>query len=274
MSANQSAAAAASAQRWRPLGEADRDWARAEAEAALQRWQDEWLDQRLLGVTAVETLAPGHALDDGAGARWQAGDRLAAQTDAGAWKRYALAAMALSAQADAQVPEALLAPFKHELMESLLARLGGDFLRGVDAPTLQRALPGSGFALPRGGLRLRIGSARDPHLLDLYCAAELAWARPMKGAPAVPRIDKPAPLSAALGDSELRLSAVIGSCELSALQLSELAVGDVLTTSQLLHEAIQVRLHADDAPPRTVALGRPGRSQQRLSIVLTSITQK
>ncbi|MGH8080806.1 MAG: FliM/FliN family flagellar motor C-terminal domain-containing protein [Lysobacter sp.] len=263
-----------SALRWRPLGDADRDTARAIASAALERWQDQWLDPHLLNVSSVETLAPGHRLEDGTSARWQAGQQLAVESDAGAWKRYAVAAMALSAHADALVPDALLAPFKHAMLESLLSQLSGDFLPGADAPALQRALPGSDFALARGGLRIRIGSARDPQLLDLYCAAELAWAHPIASAPSAQRGAKPAALATALGDSEVRVSALLGHCELSALQLSELAVGDVLTTSQLLHEPIELRLHGDGAPPRTIAHGRPGRSQQRLSIALTSITQK
>nr|WP_175429313.1 FliM/FliN family flagellar motor C-terminal domain-containing protein [Lysobacter enzymogenes] len=78
----------------------------------------------------------------------------------------------------------------------------------------------------------------------------------------------------ALGDNPVRLSVVLGRCRLTALQLSELAVGDVLTTAQSLHEPIALRLHADGVAPRTIAHGRPGRAQQRLSIELTTLQQK
>nr|WP_175429312.1 hypothetical protein [Lysobacter enzymogenes] len=69
---------------------------------------------------------------------------------AGAWKRHALAAMALSAQADAQVPEALLAPLQAQMLDALLARLAdalADGSPGVRAG-FERALPGDNLASP------------------------------------------------------------------------------------------------------------------------------
>lgn len=258
---------------WRPLGEADLDWARANVGAVLERWQDEWFDRRLFKVTAVEALAADFRLGgEGRAARWRAGDRLGVESDAAAWNRYALAAMALTPHADAQVPDALLAPFQHELIESLLTRLGADLLRTADAPTLARSLPDDVLALRHGGVRLTVGSARDPQLLDLYCAAELFWSRPLATAPARGDSAKPESVATALADSRVRVSAILGSCDLTALQFTELAIGDVLTTSQLLHEPIELRLDADNAPSRTIAHGHPGRSRQHLSVALTALS--
>ncbi|SDZ15856.1 Flagellar motor switch/type III secretory pathway protein FliN [Lysobacter sp. yr284] len=265
---------AAAAPRWRPLGQADADWLRERAAPALRAWQDEWLDAGLFEVLDAQPFAPGQTLAGG-GACWRAGAALAAQTEPGAWKRHALVAMALSAQADAQAPEALIAPLQEQMLDALLARLADALLDGASAARtgFERALPGSDAGFAAGGVRLRIGTARDPQLLDLYCAAELAWARPLGAAPAAKRA-APAARGEALGDNDVRLSAVLGRCRLTALQLSELAVGDVLTTAQSLHDPIELRLHADGAAPRTIAHGRPGRAQQRLSIELTTLQQK
>lgn len=258
---------------WRPLGEADLDWARTHVGAALERWQDEWFDRRLFEVTAVEPLAAGFRVaGEGRAACWRAGDRLGVESDAESWNRYALAAMALSSHADAQVPETLLAPFKHELIESLLARLDADLMRTPDAPALVRALPGDALGLRHGGVRLTLGSARDPQLMTVYCAAELFWSRPLSSAPARTEAARPEGLATALSDSQVRVSAILGSCDLTALQFTELAIGDVLTTSQLLHQPIELRLDAGDASSRTIAHGHPGRSRQHLSVALTALS--
>ncbi|MEI2431753.1 FliM/FliN family flagellar motor C-terminal domain-containing protein [Lysobacter yananisis] len=272
--ADVSSRGAEAAPRWRPLGQADADWLRERAAPALRAWQDEWFDAGAFDVLDAQAFAPGQACADG-GACWRAGASLAAQTEPGAWKRHALAAMALSAQADAQVPEALLAPLQAQMLDALLARLAdalADSASGARAG-FERTLPGDGAGFAAGGVRLRIGTARDPQLLDLYCAAELAWTRPLSAAPAA-KPAAPAARAEALGDNPVRLSAVLGRCRLTALQLSELAVGDVLTTAQSLHEPIALRLHADGVAPRTIAHGRPGRAQQRLSIELTTLQQK
>lgn len=260
--------------RWRPLGQADADWLRERAAPALRAWQDEWFEAGAFDVLDAQAFAPGRAFADG-GACWRAGASLAAQTEPGAWKRHALAAMALSAQADAQVPDTLLAPLQAQMLDALLARLADALADGApgDRAGFERALPGDAPGFAAGGVRLRIGTARDPQLLDLYCAAELAWARPLSALPAA-KPAAPAARAEALGDNQVRLSAVLGRCRLTALQLSELAVGDVLTTAQSLHEPIALRLHADGVAPRTIAHGRPGRAQQRLSIELTTLQQK
>lgn len=263
----------AAAPRWRPLGQADADWLRERAAAALRAWQDDWLDAGAFEVLDAQTFASGPPASAG-GACWRAGTQLTARTEPGAWKRHALAAMALSAQAEA-VPDELLEPMQEQLLDALLSRLAAALLDGAadSLAAFERAMPGSDNGFPAGGVRLRIGTARDPQLLDVDCAAELAWLRPLAAAPAAQHA-QPSARASALGDNTVQLSAVLGSCELTALQLSELAVGDVLTTAQLLHEPIQLRLHADGAAPRTIAHGRPGRAQQRLSIQLTTLQQK
>lgn len=267
------AGGADAAPRWRPLGQADADWLRERAAAALRIWQDQWLDAGTFGVLDAQVFAPGQAKPAG-GAGWRAGAHLSAHTEPGAWKRHALAAMALSPQADA-VPDELLEPVQAQLLDDLLAQLAAGLREGAPggAVAFERALPGADAGFAQGGVRLRIGTARDPQLLDVHCAAELAWLRPLAAAPAAHK-PKPGARGEALGDNQVRLSAVLGSCELTALQLSELAVGDVLTTSQSLHDPIALRLHADGAAPRTIAHGRPGRAQQRLSIQLTTLQQK
>lgn len=262
------------APRWRPLDQADADWLRERAAAALRAWQDEWLDAGEFDVLEAQVLAPAQAVAS-SGACWRAGALLAAQTEPQAWRRHALAAMALSPQADAQVPPALLGPLQEQMLDALLARLAQALLDGAPGGRtgFERTAPGSDAGFAAGGVHLRIGTARDRQLLDLSCAAELAWLRPLGAAPAANR-PTPASRSQALGDDEVRLSVVLGHCELTALQLSELAVGDVLTTSQPLHDPVAVRLHAGGTAPRTIAHGRPGRAQQRLSIQLTSLQQK
>lgn len=264
---------APAAPRWRPLGPSDLDWARDIATVALDRWQDEWLHRRNFNVTAVEQLAPGFRHDGAAqGARWCAGAQWCADSDPSAWNHHALSAMGLNPRTAAPVPDALLAPVKDAMLDGLLARLSGGFL-GDDAPAPNRTGLTDTWSLPHGGLRLSLGSARDPRLLDLYLGAEPIWARRLDSVPSPTGAKRPVAIAAALAESPLSLSAILGTCELTALQLAGLSIGDVLATSQPLQSAIELRLHAGEQAPRTIARGRPGRSQQRLSIALTSIEQ-
>lgn len=106
----------------------------------------------------------------------------------------------------------------------------------------------------------------------LHVAVTAQWIRdslpPTTGRPLLPTTSR----QAALADSRVVLTAIAGSCDLSAAELAGLAIGDVLVTTTPLDRPMSLALTPSIDGARTpVAQATPIRRNGRLVMAVTSV---
>ncbi|KAF1004670.1 MAG: hypothetical protein GAK28_03872 [Luteibacter sp.] len=119
-------------------------------------------------------------------------------------------------------------------------------------------------------LSVTIALADDEALLHLFVTPE--WIRdnlpPATVHPKTPTTSR----RSALAESRVRLTAIAGSCDISAAELAGLAVGDVLVTGTSLDQPMSLALSSSiDGTHTPVAQATPIRRESRMVMAVTSV---
>ncbi|WP_333677816.1 FliM/FliN family flagellar motor C-terminal domain-containing protein [Dyella sp.] len=260
--------------RWRPVSAADLRTIDQAVMRAVEAWLEEWVSEPC--ATSVhlrpidQTTRAEPSKHDSA---WSLGAfvRLAVQPIGwDALLRRVLALPAGVTLAEERFPSSLLDPVRDDLQGDLLHRL-------VDALALQPALPmpllQAYTSEQQAQEKLQLTCLLDEQqpLFDLRMAEPWRWlATPVaQGSKAASPLER---RQHALAGTRLKLTALLGRCELSLAELGSLSVGDVITTSQALSMPLDVAvLTGDSRPGRVFALGQPGLTQGKASVQITSI---
>lgn len=266
--------------RWRPLVSADAEQLQGAVDDALAAWQRLWFEQPATFTIEAQPLPASTAISLTSDTQQWTLDRdlhlVSRGTD---WNHYAEKAMDYPEEAAGMPAHPLQLQMRDSLRDELLDELIQSIGAGL-APsrTLEKTV-GTPFAeivrFRHGGLKLVVASRTCPRLLELYCSAELLWNRTRIEATAIPPSPALASRTAALAATGASISANLGQCRVTAMELSSLAIGDVLTTSQALTQPVELRLDpGNHGPVRILARGHPVRSGDRIAVALTSINKQ
>lgn len=223
--------------------------------AAVGKWAERWFGARaplLQGVPlagAERRLAPGkrwHCLAPGVWIEWSEQTRLdfaACALDRAVRER-------ATGREDKQLLLLLAARMAHEL-GTVLARL----LEVV--PALDRD-PSEGSAPPRGLLATWGGGQGRAQLELLIAHDALARLRRNLCAKARHPTRAPVKLASVIGGNRFAVEAVLGSVQISALDLKEIAVGDVVVIDRDDADLVELRRPANDRILASAQLVREG----------------
>lgn len=259
---------------WRPASAADLRRIQELVAQAVDAWLKDWVVTPSTAIVQVSSIDKGaHAHPPVEAAHWSLGSSAQLFARQPAWD--ALLCEVLDLDPDAalltdKTLDALLESVRTDLQDDLVERL-------CEALALKPALPmpiihSDPQALHVAEIRLTCSLGDTHALFDMHFAAPWRWL-PLNGTRRVPVTTASLiKRSESLESTRLKIMAMLGHCELSVAELSGLTVGDVIAMHQPLKDPLDVAmLNASGAPDRIFACGRPGLTQGRTSLQITSI---
>ncbi|MGH8351689.1 MAG: FliM/FliN family flagellar motor C-terminal domain-containing protein [Pseudomonas sp.] len=259
--------------------QADTDQLLAAVNGALFVWQQQWFEHPddLKVTSCPMPMLACVPLEDSV-QRWAIDRDLHFVTHRGDWNRYAEKALDYPIDAEGMPVHALQLQLRDSLRDEMLNELIHAIGAAIAPSSLEQTIqapPAETIRLDHGGLRITIGCLDHRPLLELYCSTPLLWRRTQFEQPAIPTLPSPEPRSSALAPTELLVLVTLGECRLTAMEFSSLALGDVLTTSQVVGQSVPLRLTSSShAAASILAHGQPVRNGDRVAIALTSINRQ
>lgn len=261
---------------WRPLDQGDLDRTAALVHKACDAWLASWVAKPFPSRVDAVFKEAGSTLN-----AWREGSTWAVGPDIHITMpdvfRDLLVRAALDlphgvpfpGEATAVLPVDVL---QKDMTADLLSALTQALAPGAPPPEQADMAKMHAHAIPHVYASLTDRTAEGTCWLEITIAAPWYWQQPLgrSRAPAVTM--RPTTRNLALEESRVTLAALLGRCELTAMELAGLAIGDVITST-----------HAIDAPadivimsPRgthdaVIARGAPGQAGNRMSLFITSI---
>lgn len=262
--------------RWWPASAADLRNIEHVVLRAVDAWLQEWVAEPCVAdtrATLIDHTTTAASLTSGNA--WSLGASVRVTIHPNAWDALVRRVLGLStggALAGDGLQASLLDSVRDDLLSDLLQRL-------VDALVLPSALPmpilyaDTPEQQAQEQIRLDCLLDKQQSLFDMRLAEPWRWLV----APAAHASRSPTLLDRrrqALGDTRVKVAALLGRCELSLSELHNLAVGDVITTGQPLSAPIDVALlGTDDRFACVFANAQPGLTRGKASVQLTSIQE-
>lgn len=249
--------------RWWPLSQGDVSRASAAVSAVLDAWAAQWVAHRVdLSVGAATTPA-----SDGARCWHSTAVGIDLRLNERGWNRLVRRALDLPQGVALPLGGAsfdVVEAFSRTMLADLLERLG----EGLRIPDLveRRIAPRERSS---DTIVLAIGIDDDDPLLHLEAKGQ--WVRDSFG-PTSPSVALPeAARLTAFEATTVAIAAIVGSSDISALEFSELAIGDVLVTTTALDQPLRLAVHAPGTPTSPLGEARPVRRDGRVALVIESI---
>ena len=249
--------------RWWPLSGSDVARARASIAGAVDAWAADWVARTAPSLELVAVL-----IRPDTSREWTnpSGDVCIAVANRG-WNRFVRSALDL--------PGGTGLPEDHRasgVIESLSGAMLSDLIdrvtRHVGAGRLAEQ-PRHSDGQSKQDISASFSTDDGEPLLQITVGDQ--WVRdtvgPTAEAPPRPAISRRAALDASL----VTVEAIVGSCEMSALDFSDLAIGDVLVTGTALDAPLRLAIRGDVTHSSVVGDARPVHVDGRVALVIENI---
>jgi len=260
------------ARRWRPAGSSDIRWVSQRVQDALQSWFERWVSVPTNGKVTVRRGEPICAIQHG---MWWCADEHACLrvADKAFLDSLALRALDLpqSIQVDQPADRELIARLRDAMMSDLLKVLSDGMAQQSHRLTFRPNAAAPPGQLSSQTIEVRCSLVSDKPWLEIWI--EASWVTeslhkepPRLGSPSLVGIQQ------AVLDSRVEIEVNLGRCALSARELCDLSIGDVLCIGKDLQSGVSLELRRDgDAVGQTLGSGTPGEYRGNGAISITHI---
>lgn len=252
--------------RWWPIGPGDGRRASSALATIVDAWMTRWVASAIPLEVRADTVEEGVPATK-SGLRWHSTSGVDLSIRERAWDRVVRAALDL--------PDHQPMPFEGvaaDVVDSLSSAMRDDLIaritEGLKAPDLAPARTTQ--REDRSALvDVRVVLFGDELLLHVSLGE--SWLRDVLP-PAVSITPSPASgRRAAMNETRASLTAVLGSCEISAAELTSLSVGDVLATNTPVDQPIELVVHGHGGTTTRLGRAAPVRSGNRIALVVSTI---
>jgi flagellar motor switch/type III secretory pathway protein FliN len=256
---------------WRPVSQSDLAGVRTLAIEVFDAWFSRWIARPPTGETeAVYSAAPASTQRVDA-KEWRIGNSIRITIRDGVMMRAAFLALdlpRLELAEDAEDARAVLDVLKKDMTDdfvsSFAAACGEIAFEHMETSRRPGESPSQGYALD-----VRQSAANID--FTLYFGEDWLTSRPM-GAPVRTALPSLTSRPTALESTRIEVAAVLGRCRLTAVELTHLAVGDVITCDTHVNHPIDLSVMlAGGRTGPAIAKARPGRTGNAWSLLVSDI---
>jgi len=260
----------ASVRPWRPLSQLDLDRIRDTAVGAFDAWLARWIARLPAGTSEASYVAASSQLSSRVDALgWRISPDIHIATSESAMNKAALLALDLSSAMPAIELEEVRA-----VIDTLRTKIADDLassVAGAYAQSFAESLPGLIPEAQDSPLTLELRRPGTGIAFTLHLDRAWAASFPLDGLPSPP-LASLATRAAALEDSHVAVAAILGRCQLTVMELAQLAIGDVVTCDTHVDAAIDLSLISPSGHGGpVVAKAKPGRAAGNWAFLVSDI---
>jgi len=261
---------------WRPLGQGDLDRTAALVHKACDAWLASWVAKPFSSRVDAVFKEAGSTPDAWKeGSTWAVGRDIHVTISDVFRDLLVRAALDLPhgvpfpGDSDAALPVDVL---QKDMMADLLSTLTQALAPGAPPPERADMAQMHAHAIPHMYASLAGKTTEGTCWIEITIASPWYWQQPpgKSRAPAVTM--RPTTRNLALDESRVTLAALLGRCELTAMELAGLAIGDVITSTHAVDAPADIAIMSPAGThDAVVARGSPGHAGSRMSLFITSI---
>jgi flagellar motor switch/type III secretory pathway protein FliN len=254
---------------WRPLSQRDLDRIRGTAVDTFDAWLARWIARLPAGASEAAYAAASAQPPRVDALGWRIGAGIHLASSESAMHKAALLALDLARAVSAiEVEEvrAVIDALRRNLADDLASSIAGAYAQAAPECLVGR--------VPESQEQSLVLELRRPGTgIELVLHVDRAWAASLP-LPAPPSLTQapPAARTSALEDTQVALAAVLGHCQLTVMELSQLAIGDVLTCDTHVDGAVDLSLISPSGHSGpVVAWARPGRAAGHWAFLVSDV---
>lgn len=258
-------------QPWRPVSQSDLDGIRAAAIEVFDAWLARWIAQLPSGASEASYAALPRQASRVDSLDWRIGTGIRVAVSEGAMDRAAFLAIDLPRTGMAEDEDdtrAVIEALKRGMADDMVASIATIY------GEISTERLGAAHRLADDHSQALVLELRRPGMnVELTFHFDRAWvtSRPLSA----PDPLQPAPLTArtmALQENRVAVSAVLGRCRLTVMELASLAIGDVVTCDTRVDDPVDLSLISPmGRSGPAIAKAKPGRSGNTWAFLVSEI---